>query len=496
MSALSSGPFARPLCVEELDSGAAHGFGACPGPWPDLAERVRAAPTPFLLETGSDPTGQEAWQFLGAHPIGSARAVGTRWQWSMGAEKRAGDGDPWGALRAWGATWQAAPVVGARPAPAPFAGGAVGYLSYELGELLEGLPPRPVAPRTSASGAPGATDAAGAAGAAALDATQPLYHFHLYDEVVVVERASGRAWWLHRDRPNRAARAWWRTPARAPQDLAPALRRIGVSIEDARYLECVRELRAAIGRGDVYEVNLTRRHELAGGPGPWDLHRRLARLQPVPHAAVLPWQPVAVVSASPELLLRRRGTRVVTRPIKGTAPRGATPREDEALAAALLASPKERAELAMIVDLARNDLGKRCRPGSVEVVDPTALERYPTVFQTVATVAGELPAGSSSWDLIAAVFPGGSITGAPKSAALREIRRHEPVPRGVYTGSIGWLAPDGDLDLNIAIRTVLYQEDRVCYSVGGAITWDSDPLRELAELAAKGRAIEAALTTP
>jgi para-aminobenzoate synthetase component 1 len=255
----------------------------------------------------------------------------------------------------------------------------------------------------------------------------------------------------------------------------------------------VEEVRAAILRGDVYEVNLTRTHLIEGGPDPWCLHRRLRERQPVPYGALLPWDPVGVVSASPERFLRVEGRRVETRPIKGTIPRGRSPEEDARLGATLLADEKERAELAMIVDLERNDLGKVARTGSVEVVEEAALESYATVIHTVATVAGELRSGVGPFDLLRATFPGGSISGAPKLAALETIARLEPWPRKAYTGALGWIAPDGDLDLAIAIRTTLHAGGRTLFSVGGAVTWDSVAARELAELEAKGRAIFAAL---
>lgn len=225
----------------------------------------------------------------------------------------------------------------------------------------------------------------------------------------------------------------------------------------------------------------------------WELHSRLRERQPVPYAALLPWQPAGLVSASPECFLRRQGSRVMTRPIKGTTARRRDAAGDAAAAQELLASPKERAELAMIIDLERNDLGRVCLPGSVEVLEEAAVEYYSTVIHTVATVVGQLPEGRDPWPLLRAAFPGGSITGAPKIAAMQTIRALEPVARHAYTGAVGWIAPDGDLDLNIAIRTVLQHGATTTFSVGGAVTWDSQPEEEYRELDAKGQAIRGAL---
>ncbi|MFQ5655639.1 MAG: anthranilate synthase component I family protein, partial [Planctomycetota bacterium] len=430
----------------------------------------------FLLESGAAVGEMGSWHLLGADPIGSAWVRGRRWRLRLAGVIEVGEGDPWGAVEAWWEAWRAPPAPAAADlAPGlPFTGGAVGYIGYEMGEHLERLGRRGTAPH-------------------GMDA-MPDLHLHLYDEVVAIERSSGRAFAVARGRSGRAGCRWWeREPRRCEEHVPRPIREISVSLDDGRYRRHVEEIRAMIARGDVYEVNLCRTHTLEGGPSPWALHRRLRRLQPVPYAALIPWRPVAVVSASPERFLRRRGPHVETRPIKGTAARGSDDEEDRHAARALLESEKERAELAMIIDVERNDLGRVALPGSVRVVEEAALEAYATVLHTVATVAAEIPEDLSPFAILRATFPGGSITGAPKIAAMKTILALEPTPRKAYTGSIGWISPQGDLDLSIAIRTALFHEDRIHFSVGGAITWDSDPRRELAELEAKGRAIVAAL---
>jgi len=188
-----------------------------------------------------------------------------------------------------------------------------------------------------------------------------------------------------------------------------------------------------------------------------------------------------------------QGREVTTRPIKGTRPRGDTPQEDERLAQELLASAKDRAELVMIVDLERNDLGRVCRYGTVRVPDLLRLESYATVHHLVSTVVGELRDECDLADLLRATFPGGSITGAPKVRSMEIIDELEPTQRAVYTGSIGWIDFGGDMDLNIVIRTFLIKDGRAHWQVGGGIVADSDPVAEYEETLAKGAALKAAV---
>ncbi|HYQ25569.1 MAG TPA: bifunctional anthranilate synthase component I family protein/class IV aminotransferase, partial [Polyangiaceae bacterium] len=196
-----------------------------------------------------------------------------------------------------------------------------------------------------------------------------------------------------------------------------------------------------------------------------------------------------IVSTSPERFLKLGNGSVETRPIKGTRPRGKTPAEDDALRAELLESAKEDAELSMIVDLLRNDLGKVCRPGSVRVLEHKRLEAYQNVYHLVSTVKGELDPGLDAVDLLRATFPGGSITGCPKIRAMEIIDELEPVRRHIYTGSIGYLGFDGTMDLSIAIRTATFTGGKVVFSVGGGIVFDSDPASEFEETLHKGRTL-------
>jgi para-aminobenzoate synthetase component 1 len=217
-------------------------------------------------------------------------------------------------------------------------------------------------------------------------------------------------------------------------------------------------------------------------------------LNPAPFAAYLKLGEIVIASASPERFLELAGGRVETCPIKGTRRRGNTPGEDRELAAALESSTKDRAENVMIVDLLRNDLSRVCRDGTVDVPALCELETFATVFHLVSTVTGELSPGLGALDLLAACFPGGSITGAPKIRAMEIIAEIEPTRRGPYCGSIGWLGFDGNMDTSIVIRTYTMRGRRVTFQAGGGIVADSHPADEYDETIAKAAALIAGLS--
>jgi para-aminobenzoate synthetase component 1 len=252
----------------------------------------------------------------------------------------------------------------------------------------------------------------------------------------------------------------------------------------------VEHLRDRIAAGDVYQVNLAR---LEGWRFRGDLRtlaRRLAALDPVPFGALIAVPECTVISASPERFLRIADGVLEAQPIKGTAPRAEDPAADERAARALLASAKDRAELTMIVDLLRNDLGKLARLGEVSVDPFPALERCAAVHHLVATVRARLAAPPALEALLAAAFPGGSVTGCPKLAAMALIRALEPLGRGPYCGALGWLRHDlGQLDLALPIRTAFATRGELAFGVGGAVTWDSDPAAEYQETVHKARSL-------
>ncbi len=331
------------------------------------------------------------------------------------------------------------------------AGAAIGYLAYDLKRHVETLPE-----------------------AAAADLALPDCFLCFYDRI---ERF---------DAPPAAA------ACPAPRIAAPPA---ASTFTPEAYRRAVARVREHIFAGDVYQVNLSQRFALPLAGTPFDAYMRLRRVNPAPFAAYLNFPELQVLSASPErfLHLDPATRRIETRPIKGTRPRGATPAQDAAMRAELLASAKDRAENVMIVDLERNDLGRVADIGSVRVTELAALQELPSVFHLVSTVEARLRDDRDAIDLLLAAFPGGSITGAPKIRAMQIIDELEPVARGVYTGAIGCFGYDGSLDLNIAIRTAVHAGGTAYVQAGGGIVADSDPEAEYQETLDKARVLLAAL---
>ena len=372
--------------------------------------------------------------------------------------------------------------------PGLFRGGAVGYLGYEMGRHLERVPRPP---------------------ADAMDV--PEMQLMLCDVVVVVDHLERRAHIVSTGHPEqddgaRRARARERLAATAPRfaDVEPlpdppaprAAPRIAADLPREAYEAAVRRVVDYILAGDVFQANLSQRFraELPHGLVPLDLYRRLCAANPAPFAAYLKLDDVVLASSSPERFVRVSGDLVETRPIKGTRPRGRSEAEDAALADELVASEKDRAENVMIVDLLRNDLSRVCRDGSVEVSELCALERFATVMHLVSTVTGRLRPGLGPVDLLAACFPGGSITGAPKIRAMEIIAELEPTRRGAYCGAVGYLGFDGSMDTSIVIRTLTIRGRELTFQAGGGVVAASTPDGEYEETLTKAAAVVAALS--
>ncbi len=447
-----SSPYVRPIDLDPLQ----------------LRAFAASQPHGFILDSGHAPDG---WQFVGFRP---------RWTLTCRGELRilerdgvieTSRGHALDALRQVMDAWRLAPG-GDTP---PFWGGGVGFLSYDLGWQLERLPRR--------------TED---------DLHTPELSWAFYDAVVAIP-ASGTPLLCVTPAPGEpedrleAKRAEWERELRSlpPYDSVPPGRAAGAPratfTRDA-YLRAVGALKERIAAGDLYQANLSQRFAI---PFEGDAHAYFEELRarnPAPFGAFLNWPEFTVLSSSPERFLRLRRGRVETAPIKGTRPRGRTPAEDRELADALATSEKDRAEHLMIVDLERNDLGRVCRIGSVHVPERFVLEAHPTVWHLVSTVAGELGADRDTVDLLRATFPGGSITGAPKLKAMEILEGLEPTRRGLYTGSIGYMGRDGDLDLSIVIRTAILKDGTAYLQVGGGIVADSDPASEYQETLDKAKA--------
>ncbi|KAF0112674.1 MAG: para-aminobenzoate synthetase component I [Rhodospirillaceae bacterium] len=360
--------------------------------------------------------------------------------------------------------------------PLPFTGGVIGFLGYEMNGRLERLPP------PSPAGFAFPDFAAG-----------------LYESVMIFVPAARRAWIAAPD--DETAQCLATAGATAP-DLPPVdWHRAGTwraDLSRAVYEAKVRHVIAAITAGEVFQVNLSQRFvaALPRGLTPFMLYRRLRSLTPAPFAACLSLgEGRYILSASPERFLKADPLgRVETCPIKGTRPRGTTAAADAALAAALVASAKDRAENLMIVDLLRNDLAKVCRPGSVRVPALCRLESFANVHHLVSVIEGRLATGQTAVDLLRGAFPGGSVTGAPKIRAMEIITALEPCRRGPYCGTIFWLGHDGTMDSSIVIRTLMVEGARISAHAGGGIVHDSDPAREWEETMVKAAPLRAALT--
>ncbi len=476
VEAVACAPRARAAVVRELG----------PGPEPEAVFRaLLGREGVFFLDSAGGPTSLARWSFLGAEPFLVLSAEGREV-----TESAAGALEP-PARRTANPFTTLGETLGGRlgalergDSPVPFTCGAVGYLGYDLKHAVERLPRR-----------------------AARDQSFPDMHMAFHDSVLAHDRATG-TWYATAAPvgPGDAASAGARIDelrrvldraARlpeadaVPEERAPPLR---ANMTREEYLRAVERVLEYIAAGDIFQANFTRRFETRVEGPPHELYLRLRRRNPAPFAAFIDTgEGRAVLSSSPERFLSVCGRAVETRPIKGTRPRGTNPDEDARAARELLASAKDAAELAMIVDLERNDLGRVADYGSVRVAEAQALEAYPTVFHLVATVTGELAPDRSAADLLKAAFPGGSITGAPKVRAMEIIEELEPTARGVYTGALGWIDLAGDLDLNIVIRTMLYDAGRVTYQAGGGIVADSDPEAEYHESMTKGRALSEVL---
>ena len=355
----------------------------------------------------------------------------------------------------------------------PFSCGGIGYLSYELGRYVEKLPCSVVD-----------------------DLFLPELAFCFYDKVVRFDHVSGRAELCTSAGSSREAK---RLAAEALERLDAGVAQVemqgggGGDLESGfskdEYMASVAKVKEYILAGDIYQANLSQRYSAPLNETPWSLYRRLRVLNAAPFSAFLNMGDFAVASSSPERFFEVRGETVETRPIKGTRPRCDTEAEDSRMKRELLSSAKDRAELSMIVDLERNDLGRVCDYGTVRVDEHAVLESYATVHHLVSTVTGRLADEHDIVDLIRASFPGGSITGAPKIRSMEIIDELEPTERSVYTGAIGYVGFDGSTDLNIAIRTMILANGRAYWQVGGGIVADSDPLEEYEETLHKGRAM-------
>ncbi|HEY3761857.1 MAG TPA: aminodeoxychorismate synthase component I [Verrucomicrobiae bacterium] len=447
------------------------------------AQRAVPASNIVLLRSNSSDPARSRYSFVTADPFLTFRSYGSRCELTSENETRFHFGNPWQILDALMPRFELLDEI---DLPFPL-GGCFGFWGYDLKNFSE-----PKLPRR-----------------AVCDLELPDCHVGFYDSLVVFDHHLGKTFVVStglnadgsrsEERTGERAEFWRRhlestaihptMSAAQSQVNTPVISNL--SRED--FLRAVARAQEYIRAGHIYQVNLSQRLTADCAMSGWELFQRLGAVSPAPYSAYLDFGDHQVVSTSPEQFLRMSGSQIITRPIKGTRPRDTDETRDAQLAYELQTSPKELAELVMITDLLRNDLGKVCEFGSVRVPDLAKLERFAQVQHLVSTVEGRLRNGMTHFAAFASCFPGGSITGAPKFRALEIIDELEPVSRGPYCGCHGYLGFNRESQLSITIRTAICAEGKIHFNVGAGIVADSNPEAEYAETLAKARGFFEAL---
>ena len=366
-----------------------------------------------------------------------------------------------------------------RSHPGFFSPGALGFFSYDLGWQIEKLPD-----------------------ISKDDLKMPDIYLGFYDTVLLIDSVEKNLTLLSANLQNENARNFklmFREKADMIRKIAPGrnrreecaadIKKFSSNLSYRQYVKSIEKIKNYIASGDVYQINFAQRLEAEGVFLPEAVYAKIRKVNPTSFSGYFNAGEFQLLSNSPEIFLRKEGSKVMTKPMKGTRPRGLDRRADERYRKELMESAKDRAELVMIIDLERNDIGKVCRYGTVRVRRLRQVESYRTVFQTTSLVEGVLNEGVSQVDLLKATFPGGSITGAPKIRAMEIIEELEPHKRAFYTGSMGYLGFNGNMELNILIRTILLKKNRLYYPVGGGIVWDSSPEAEYEETMTKAKSL-------
>ncbi len=453
-----------------------------------LVEQLRGEGGVVCLRSALFDSPQARYSFVTAKPFLTLRSFGSRCVLTAGGGTREQFGDPWHLLDGLMARYE---LLEDLDLPFPL-GGCFGYWGYDLKNFVE--------PRLTRR--------------AVNDLELPDCQVGFYDSLVVFDHRLGKTWvvstGVQADGSRDAMHAertldWWRArlpfegtaspPIRAPRawpepGIAPS---INSNLTREEFTKAVARAQRYIHAGDIYQVNLAQRLSAPASCESWEFFQRLSAVSPAPFSAFMDCGDFQLASSSPEMFLRLSGSHILTRPIKGTRPRSADPTRDAQLTYELQTSAKEMAELVMITDLLRNDLGRVCEYGSVQVPELVRLERYPQVQHLVSTVEGRLRSKVTHFDAFAKCFPGGSITGAPKIRAMEIIDELEPVTRGPYTGCLGYLGFNRESQLNILIRTAVCRGGELHFHAGAGIVADSVPEAEFDETMAKAAGFLAAL---
>jgi anthranilate synthase component 1 len=441
---------------------------------------AKISPHRFLLESVSGGERVSRFSFLGAGPREIYRLYPDRLEVERKGKRRDLPGPPLEALR------QVVNAIHSEPGPIPFTGGLVGYFGYDTIRLVENLPSRPPDPFNLP--------------VALLARFDTLVIFdHAYQRVIAIanevegevgvaaaERELARLSKLLTAEAGGGGVAMPGQPPRPAGTLTP-------SLDGAAYRQAVLTAKEHIAAGDIFQVVLARRWRVPRRIEPLALYRALRIVNPSPYMVLFEGPDAALVGASPEMLVRKQGRHLETRPIAGTRPRGMDAAGDRRLADDLLADPKERAEHVMLVDLGRNDLGRVAAPGTVRVPSFMEIERYSHVMHMVSSVEADLDHGKDGLDALLACFPAGTVSGAPKIRAMEIIDELEPEARGPYAGAVGYLSYSGDVDTCITIRTLVVRDGETSVTAGAGIVADSDPAAEERETENKSAALLAAV---
>lgn len=423
-----------------------------------------------LLESGRGGR----YSIIGLRPFAVLKGKNDRLEITMNNETQVLKGNPLQLMREWMEKYK----TEQDPAYPDFQGGAIGYISYDYVRHIENLP----------------SDAKD-------DLATPDLYFLVFDDVFVYDHHEKALWLIthHWDGEREIAverldtyeKMWISKVKKWKYPYLPLNQSSGesVSMTETEFIDAVDKVKEYIGQGDVFQVNLSVRQSKPLQSHPVEIYQALRDLNPSPYMAYIQLPEFQVVSGSPELLVKKKGNEVSTRPIAGTRSRGRSDEEDVALAKELIENEKERAEHVMLVDLERNDLGRVCHFGSVEVNEFMIIEKYSHVMHIVSNVRGELQDDKDAFDIITATFPGGTITGAPKVRTMEIIEELEPVRRGIYTGAIGWIDFSGDMELNIVIRTMVAKEGIAHVQAGAGVVIDSNPKHEYKESLKKALAL-------
>lgn len=431
----------------------------------------------FFLDSGMDYEKLGKYSFIGFDPFIVFRSKDENIEITQNGERESIKGNPFVRLKELLAMYHVD-----YKCELPFIGGAVGYFGYDLCHHIEKLA------RTAVD-----------------DVDIPDLFLGFYDGVIIIDHRSDKVFVASLgikgeprsvvDAITQKVRDGENKRIQIDLDYEENKTEFKSNFTKAEYINALERLKNYIKEGDIYQANLTQRFKCDITTSPYELYGKLRTINPAPFASFIDFGEGHIVSSSPERFIKITDRVIETRPIKGTRPRGKTPEEDRRNREELLSSEKDKAELLMIVDLERNDLGRVSKTGTVKVTELFHLEEYSTVYHLVSTVVGEMKEDYDIIDTITATFPGGSITGAPKIRSMEIIDELEPTQRNIYTGSIGYIGFNGDTDLNIVIRTIVCKDNKAYFQVGGGIVWDSDPEMEYEETFHKARALMNALNS-